>query len=364
MRRRRNYQNKRRFINEDRPKIYSKPDEIQERNPKYIGYQKKDWVGSLNDYQPGRFYLLPYETEKGKREFRPAFLLQVKGGNMLHTIDLSYLRGKPALRLPAHAMALSMIKNYGTSLFAPKELNQSAKTLENGIHPSIMSDVDLYRGFIKPTKNFDYPYRTLKVNRVLAEETRQIKIITGVTDPIGDILEYGTLQRATGFDAETKLKSQYGQGKNLKEEFVPEPDLRSTPEYLVVGQDPYVEFGGINGDYDLDSVRREVEDIIDREGLRDPAYIEIVDTRTDDVVDLLESTELVQEVGTWKKVVRKGKKVRKLDCPDGYKAKDGRCERMSREEIRNRKRSAKKRRTSSSKKKQAARKRKKSNKRR
>ena len=74
---------------------------------------------------------------------------------------------------------------------------------------------------------------------------------------------------------------------------------------------------------------------------------------------------LTKEVaGKWKKVVRNGKRVRKLQCPDGYKAKDGKCVRMSKKELRNRKRAAKKRKTSSAAKKRAAQKRKKSNKKR
>lgn len=40
----------------------------------------------------------------------------------------------------------------------------------------------------------------------------------------------------------------------------------------------------------------------------------------------------------WKKVVRKGKVIRKLMCPDGYKAVDGKCVKMSPMEILHRKR--------------------------
>ena len=44
----------------------------------------------------------------------------------------------------------------------------------------------------------------------------------------------------------------------------------------------------------------------------------------------------------WKKVIRKGKVIRKLMCPDGYKAVDGRCMKMSPQETIKRKKAAKK----------------------
>lgn len=44
----------------------------------------------------------------------------------------------------------------------------------------------------------------------------------------------------------------------------------------------------------------------------------------------------------YKTVYRNGKKVRKLDCPKGKKAKDGRCVRMSSKEKRRRSKAAKK----------------------
>jgi hypothetical protein len=50
--------------------------------------------------------------------------------------------------------------------------------------------------------------------------------------------------------------------------------------------------------------------------------------------------DLVDEV-LKKKVVRKGKVVRKLDCPPGKKAKDGRCVVMKAQEKLHRKKSAK-----------------------
>jgi len=51
---------------------------------------------------------------------------------------------------------------------------------------------------------------------------------------------------------------------------------------------------------------------------------------------------LLGEKQEWKKVVRKGKVIRKLMCPPGYKAVDGKCVRMSPAERIKRSRSAKK----------------------
>lgn len=45
----------------------------------------------------------------------------------------------------------------------------------------------------------------------------------------------------------------------------------------------------------------------------------------------------------WKRLIRKGKVQRKLICPDGFKAQDGRCVKMSPQETIKRKKSAKKR---------------------
>ena len=44
----------------------------------------------------------------------------------------------------------------------------------------------------------------------------------------------------------------------------------------------------------------------------------------------------------YKDKTREGEKVRELDCPDGYKAEDGRCVKMAAREMKNRSRSANK----------------------
>ena len=49
---------------------------------------------------------------------------------------------------------------------------------------------------------------------------------------------------------------------------------------------------------------------------------------------------LIGEGKEWKKVVRKGKVIRKLICPPGYKAVDGKCVKMSPMELLHRKKSA------------------------
>jgi len=45
---------------------------------------------------------------------------------------------------------------------------------------------------------------------------------------------------------------------------------------------------------------------------------------------------------TFKKIVRDGKIIKKLMCPDGFKAEDGRCVRMQSAEVRKRQKAAKK----------------------
>lgn len=70
--------------------------------------------------------------------------------------------------------------------------------------------------------------------------------------------------------------------------------------------------------------------------------------------------------GKKKTVYRDGKRKKKLDCRDGYKAKDGKCVKMSSSEKRNRSRAAKKsaKKKTSSTKSKAARKRKRTDKKR
>jgi len=66
----------------------------------------------------------------------------------------------------------------------------------------------------------------------------------------------------------------------------------------------------------------------------------------------------------YKTVYRNGKKVRKLDCPKGKKAKDGKCVRMSSKEKRRRSKAAKKGHKKKSSYKKGSKKRKKTNRKR
>jgi len=54
------------------------------------------------------------------------------------------------------------------------------------------------------------------------------------------------------------------------------------------------------------------------------------------MTDVIDKIDLFLVEAEIKKVVRKGKAVRKLICPEGFKAKDGRCVKMSPKEMFNR----------------------------
>ena len=57
-------------------------------------------------------------------------------------------------------------------------------------------------------------------------------------------------------------------------------------------------------------------------------------------MDITEKIDILTEA-KFKKVVRKGKLIRKLICPPGFKAKKGKCKKMSPTEAKKRSRSAK-----------------------
>ena len=58
-------------------------------------------------------------------------------------------------------------------------------------------------------------------------------------------------------------------------------------------------------------------------------------------MDITDKIDLILTEITWKKVIRKGKVVRKPTCPPGFKAVDGSCTKMSGSERRKRAKSTK-----------------------
>ena len=58
------------------------------------------------------------------------------------------------------------------------------------------------------------------------------------------------------------------------------------------------------------------------------------------IMDIVEKIDILLEA-KFKKVIRKGKLVKKTICPKGFKAVGGKCKKMSPAEIRKRKKSAK-----------------------
>jgi hypothetical protein len=59
-------------------------------------------------------------------------------------------------------------------------------------------------------------------------------------------------------------------------------------------------------------------------------------------MDILKKLDMFDIDEAFKRVIRGGKLKRKLICPTGFKAKDGRCVKMGQAEIRKRSKSAKK----------------------
>jgi len=57
-------------------------------------------------------------------------------------------------------------------------------------------------------------------------------------------------------------------------------------------------------------------------------------------MDIIEKIDIILTEGMMKKVIRGGKVVRKLICPQGFKAKGKKCVRMKGDEMRKRKKSA------------------------
>lgn len=61
----------------------------------------------------------------------------------------------------------------------------------------------------------------------------------------------------------------------------------------------------------------------------------------DKIDELIEDIDEVLTEAKFKKVIRKGKIKRKLFCPSGFKAQDGKCVKMKPEEVRKRKKATK-----------------------
>lgn len=59
------------------------------------------------------------------------------------------------------------------------------------------------------------------------------------------------------------------------------------------------------------------------------------------MMDILDKIDGVLDEARFKKVIRKGKIKRKLFCPPGFRAKDGKCIKMKPEEMRKRKKATK-----------------------
>lgn len=62
----------------------------------------------------------------------------------------------------------------------------------------------------------------------------------------------------------------------------------------------------------------------------------------DEILEMYEDDELSEVAGKKKKVVRGGKRTKKISCPKGYKAVGGKCVKMSSSEKKTRERAAKK----------------------
>ncbi len=59
------------------------------------------------------------------------------------------------------------------------------------------------------------------------------------------------------------------------------------------------------------------------------------------MMDILDKIDHVLDEARFKKVIRKGKIKRKLFCPPGFRAQDGKCIKMKPEEMRKRKKATK-----------------------